>query len=213
MTDAKSNIKKIAKKFGLTYLFKKSKTIVSYWKRLFLALKFYFYNSFITELPSYKVRTVYLRKVLKIKIGNQTSIHMGCFFAGSNIIIGNNTVIARKCYLDGRSGLIEIKNNVSMAPETTIISMSHIVDSPTFDCFIKPVLIEDYVWIGARAMILPGVTLFKGSVVGAASVVTKDVAAFTVVAGSPAKKIREKNRIEDLQYQLNYFPFFNSDIQ
>jgi acetyltransferase-like isoleucine patch superfamily enzyme len=210
--NTKSNIKKIARKTGITALYYKFKTVFSYLKTVFLAFKFYFYNSFITNFPSYKVRTVYLRKVLRIKIGNQTSIHMGCFFAGSNIIIGNNTVIARKCYLDGRVGVIEIKNNVSIAPETSIISMSHIIDSPTFDCVIKPVLIEDYVWIGARVMILPGVTLDKGSVVGAASVVTKSVAAYNIVAGSPAKKIREKNRNEDLQYQLNYFPFFNSDI-
>lgn len=176
-----------------------------------MALKYYFYNNFLTHLPSYKVRTAYLRHVLNIEIGKDTSIHMGCFFTGNHIKIGANTVIARNCYFDGRAGLIQIKNNVSIAPEAYIITMSHLVDSPDFDVIIKPVVIEDYVWIGARVMILPGVIAGKGAVLAAAAVVTKSVEPYTVVAGSPAKKIGERN--SDLRYQLKYFPFFNTDIQ
>jgi len=176
-----------------------------------LATKFYFYNSFLTNFPSYKLRAGYLRNVLKIQIGKDTSIHMGCFFAGNNIKIGSNTVIARDCFFDGRIGTIDIKNNVSIAPEAYILTMSHSVNSPTFDTIIKPVIIEDYVWIGARVMILPGVTAGKGSVLAAAAVVTKSVDPYAVVAGSPAMKISE--RTKDLTYNLSYFPFFNTDIQ
>jgi len=136
---------------------------------------------------------------------------MGCFFTGNNIKIGSNTVIARNCYFDGRAGLIDIKNNVSIAPEVCIITMSHQVNSPDFDTIVKPVLIEDYVWVGTRAMIMPGVIAGQGCVLAAASVVTKSVDPYTVVAGSPAKKIGE--RTKDLNYSLNYFPFFNTDIQ
>jgi acetyltransferase-like isoleucine patch superfamily enzyme len=180
--------------------------------KFFLAFSFYFYNSFITHFPSYKVRIFYLRRIIKIKIGNRTSIHMGCFFAGSNIEIGNNNVIGRNCNFDGRAGLIKIGNNVSIAPEVVILSMSHQIDSPVFDIDIKPVYIEDYVWIATRAILMPGITLGKGSVVGAGSVVTKTVLEYNIVAGSPAKKIRERNRSTDLRYELNYFPLFNSDI-
>ncbi|MGZ3756199.1 MAG: acyltransferase [Mucilaginibacter sp.] len=175
------------------------------------AFKYYFFNSFLTNFPSYSVRTGYLRKVLKISIGTDTAIHMGCFFAGNNINIGSNTVIARNCYLDGRAGLIDIRNNVSIAPEAYIVSMSHSVHSSSFDTVIKPVLIEDYVWVGARVMILPGVVAGTGCVLAAASVVTKSVEPYAIVAGSPAKKIGERTR--DLDYNLSYFPFFNSDIQ
>lgn len=58
-------------------------------------------------------------------------------------------------------------------------------------------------------MILPGVTLGEGAVVGAGSVVTKDVEAFAIVAGSPAKAIGVRNR--DLVYQLDWRPFFGTD--
>ena len=135
---------------------------------------------------------------------------MGCFFAGSNIVIGSNNVIARKCYLDGRIGLIEIKNNVSIAPETIILSMSHLVNSPTFESKIGSVFIDDYVWIGVRAILMPGITAGKGSVIGAGSIVTKNVEPFDIVAGNPAKKIGERTR--NLQYTLEYFPYFNTDI-
>jgi acetyltransferase-like isoleucine patch superfamily enzyme len=179
--------------------------------RLFLALKFYFFNSLITNFPSFKVRTRYLKSILKISIGHKTSIHMNCFLAGNNIQIGHNTVIARNCYLDGRVGLIRIMNNVSIAPDVAIMSMTHLVNSPTFEVISKTVQIEDYVWIGTRVLIMPGINIGKGAVVGAGSIVTKNVEPYTIVAGNPAKKIGERSK--ELFYELNYFPYFNTDIQ
>lgn len=180
-------------------------------KTFLRAFTYYFYNNFLTHLPVYGMRTTYLRKILKIQIGEKTAVHMGCFFSGNHIRIGNNTVIARDCYFDGRAGLIDIKDNVSIAPEAYILTMSHEVNSPTFDTVVKSVTLEDYVWVGARVMILPGVHAGEGCVLAAASVVTRSVAPYTVVAGSPAKKIGE--RAKGLDYKLSYFPFFNTDIQ
>ena len=58
----------------------------------------------------------------------------------------------------------------------------------------KPIVIEDNVWIGERAVILKGVTIGEGAVVGACSVVTKDVPAFTIVAGNPARVVKPLER-------------------
>jgi len=134
---------------------------------------------------------------------------MGCFFTGRTITIGNYTAINRRCYLDGRVG-IRIGNCVSISPETYIISLSHDPQSKNFAIVGKEVVIEDYVWIGARAMILPGVTLSKGCVVAAGSVVTKDVPPYTIVAGVPAQKIGERTKA--LDYTVIYFPPFDGDI-
>ena len=162
-------------------------------------------------MPFYNIRTFYLRKILRIEIGVNTSIHMGCFFAGNKITIGNNNVISRNCYMDGRVGKIIIKNNISISDGVYILSMTHAVNSELFESVFKDVTIEDNAWIGVRAIILPGIIIGKGSVVAAGSVVTKNTGDYTIVAGVPATKIG--NRIKDLKYKLHYFPFFNTDIQ
>jgi acetyltransferase-like isoleucine patch superfamily enzyme len=69
----------------------------------------------------------------------------------------------------------------------------------------------DHAWIGARAIILPGVTVGEGAVVSAGSVVSRDVPPYTIVAGNPAEVIGQRTR--DLRYRTRYFPFFDTDIQ
>lgn len=183
-----------------------------YWRtiKFFKSIPYFLYNSWLTGFPSYTVRTFYLRHILGIKIGKGTAIHTGCFFAGKKITIGRNTVIARNCYIDGRVGEVVIGNNVSIAPELYLLSLSHDKNDPDFKLIPGPVTIEDYAWIGARVMILPGIHVKKGAVLGAGSVVTKSVEEFIVVGGNPAKQIgtREKN----VSYTLSFFPFFNTDI-
>ena len=179
-------------------------------KRIINAFKFYFYNSFVTNFPNHKVRLLYLRKILNIKIGQTTSINMGCFFAGNNIEIGNNTVVNRSTYFDGRAGKITIGNNVSISFEVCFLTMSHDVNDPFFKTFTKEILIEDYVWIGIRSIINPGVIMKKGSVLGAFSMINKTVEEYTINVGIPAKQI--SMRKNELEYNLNYFPYFNSDI-
>ena len=206
-----SALRKFFRYLGVGRILLKLSNLVNKAKRFSFACSLYFYNSFLTHFPSYSVRTFYLRKVIGIKIGKKTSIHMGCFFAGKHVIIGNNTVVARNCHLDGRGGLIEIKDNVSIAPEVCILSMTHIANSPIFEALSKPVLIEEYVWLATRAMVLPGVTLGKGAIVGANTVISKDVEAYSIMVGAPAIKIGERTR--DLNYTLEYFPYFNTDVQ
>jgi acetyltransferase-like isoleucine patch superfamily enzyme len=134
---------------------------------------------------------------------------MGCFITGNRISIGGRSVINRNSYLDGRSGL-SIGSNVSISPHAYILTLDHDPQSKDFAARTGPVRIDDYVWIGARATLLPGVTLGKGAVIGAGAVVTKDVAEFTIAAGVPAKPIGQRNR--DLNYDPSYFPFFNTDV-
>jgi acetyltransferase-like isoleucine patch superfamily enzyme len=158
----------------------------------------------------YFFRHWYLKKICGIKIGDSSSIHMGCFITGSNIKIGSNTVINRKTYLDGRASLT-IGNNVNISHQTLIQTLTHDPQCLNFGCLCKPVLIEDDVWIGARAIILPGVKIGRGSVIGAGSVVTKDVTPYSIFVGNPAKFIKQRNK--NLLYKSKYFPFFDTDIQ
>lgn len=172
-------------------------------------LRWYLANNFFMKQPSYRWRHRALRK-LGIRIGRESSVAMHCFITGHKIIIGDNTVINRFTYLDGRVPLY-IGNNVNISHYTLIQTLSHDAQNPDFICIERPVAIMDHVWIGARAIIMPGVTVGEGAVVAAGSVVTKDVAPYTIVGGQPAKPIGTRSR--DLRYRSRYYPWFDSDIQ
>ncbi len=166
----------------------------------------YLPNQIINKIPFYFIRHAYYRHVLRIKIGKGSSIHLNTFINRSNIIIGENCSINRSCYLDGRGG-ISMGDNISISPEVHLISASHDINSEDFRYIEKRIHIEDYVWIGTRAIILPGVKLGKGSVVASGAVVSKDVLPYTVVGGVPAKAIGK--RTEKLNYNCKWFPPFD----
>jgi acetyltransferase-like isoleucine patch superfamily enzyme len=166
----------------------------------------YIPNNIIAYIPSYKIRHLYYRFICGVKIGQGSSIHMRLFVTGNNIVIGKNSVINHSCSIDGRHD-VTIGNNVSISPHVHIITGTHDADSPSFAYISKPVTIKDYSWVGSRATILPGVTIGEGGVVAAGSVVTKDVAPYTIAAGVPAKKI--KDRKKDISYNPKWFPLFD----
>ena len=96
-------------------------------------------------------------------------------------------------------GRITIGDRVLLGPAVQIYSVSHPLDpgeraGASGVEFAKPVVIEDDVWVGGGAIILPGVTVGKGAVVGAGAVVSKDVAPYTVVGGNPATVIKNLRR-------------------
>ena len=104
---------------------------------------------------------------------------------GSNIDIGQYCVIRA-------SGGLKIGSDVLIAASSFITTRGHSVNLPRFGITKDaPVIIEDHVWIGGNAVILPGVTIGKGAIVAAGAVVTKNVMPFTIVGGVPAKKIAE----------------------
>lgn len=156
-------------------------------------------------LPSHRVRLFLLRRMLRISIGPHSSIHRNCrFYRPSEVSIGRNTVINRDVLLDGRMGLI-IGNNVSISEGVAIFTLEHDPNSPDFANRGAMVRIADRAFIGACAIILPGVTVGEGAVVAAGAVVTHDVSPFTIVAGVPAREIGQRER--NLTYTLNYRKF------
>ncbi len=112
---------------------------------------------------------------------------------GTNITLGDNVLINYNVsILD--IGPVEIGNEVLIGPGTVITTVDHAVSPEgrlSHLACMHPVRIEDNVWIGANCSIMAGVTIGEGSVVAAGAVVTKDVPARTVVAGVPARKIKD----------------------
>ena len=131
--------------------------------------------------------------------GGEISIGDYCYvgadtriWSGAGIRIGHRVLIAH---------CVSILDNISHPIDPherhehfrKIITTGHPTDIGLHD---RPIVIEDDAWIGCMSIILPGVTIGEGAIVGAGSVVTKDVAPFTVVAGNPARVIRELARGE-----------------
>jgi maltose O-acetyltransferase len=157
-------------------------------------------------IPSHFIRR-FVYRFWGIKIGKGSTIHMGAiFYNPRNIKIGEDTIIGENCVLDGRDKLI-FGNHVDLASEVMIYNGEHDINDEKFGPMYAPVVIEDYVFIGPRAIILPGVTIKKGAVVAAGAVVTKDVAENMVVAGVPAKPIYER-KVKNLNYKLGRAAWF-----
>jgi acetyltransferase-like isoleucine patch superfamily enzyme len=140
-----------------------------------------------------------------MKIGQKTAIFRKSYLQSlSRISIGDNCIIGFFCRLDGRGGL-SIGNNVNISSYTILETGSH--DLSTFEARFKPIVICDHVWIGTRSTVLQGVEIGEGAVVAAGSVVTRNVAPYTVVAGVPAKKISDRPR--EIKYRLSSMPMFH----
>lgn len=161
-------------------------------KRIFAEFKLYCCNHLVSNLPSHRIRLWFYKKIMRFNIGSDSSVFMKCSFdCSGQLYIGNNCVINSGCRLDTRGG-ISIGNNVSISSDTIILTADHDMEDNMVGR-VRKVTIEDLVWIGTRAMLMPGVHIGKGAIIAAGSIVTKDVQQGEVVAGIPARviKVRE----------------------
>lgn len=109
---------------------------------------------------------------------------------GKHIEIGKGCFIQQCCTFFGRGG-ITLGENVLVGPKVNIITINHDPDPENRSAtYGRPVVIGDNVWIGINSTILPCVSIGCGAIIGANSVVTKDVPPMTVVAGNPARIIK-----------------------
>jgi acetyltransferase-like isoleucine patch superfamily enzyme len=183
-------------------LIKVIKRIISEIADIVKSFTFYLYNYWVTYVPIHIIRKSYLKYLMNIHVGNSSFVHLGCIFY-PNVYIGDNSVIGRQCHLLGN---ITIQNNVSITAQTYMFTSSHYKNSKSFEAFTLPIVIHDYAWVGARAMICPGVIIGRGAILGAASTATKNIEEYAIFAGAPAKNIGK--RTSNLTYQHNYFPYF-----
>jgi len=113
--------------------------------------------------------------------------------------IGENNVISVGCYFD-LAAPIHIGDDTTLGPQVMLITGTHKIGSAekrAADLIPLPIYIGPGVWIGARVTILPGVTVGRGAIIAAGALVNRDVAANTLVAGVPAKPIRDLSQPAD----------------
>lgn len=154
----------------------------------------------VGHVPSHTIRN-FIYRLAGVKLGKGATLHMWAnFFQPKNITVGEGTVIGDHAFIDGRSK-VTIGKQVDIASSVMIYNSEHDLEKEDFGAIEEPVEIGDYVFIGPRAIILPGVKIGKGAVVAAGAVVTKDVEAFAIVGGVPAKEIGERKN-KNLNYKL-----------
>lgn len=170
-------------------------------------------NHVISHIPFYVVRHGWYRHVLGWQIGPRASILMGQQIdfgklrgRGKPVVIGAGAVINPDCYLQTFGGL-EIGENASISREVAIITGSHDMNSQDFREILKPIAIGSHTWIGARAIVLGGVTIGEGAVVCAGSVVRSTVRPGAVVDGVPGKVVGRR-LLDHPSYEFNFRPPF-----
>jgi len=157
-------------------------------------------------VPCHHVRRLFYR-LAGMHIGKGSSIHTGLrLYDPSRISIGKDTIIGEGAILDGRDNLF-IGNHVAFATGVMVYNSQHDIRDPFFKAVSKPVHIEDYVFVGPNAIILPGVRVGKGAVIGAGAVVTRDVPPGVIVGGVPAVEIGKRG-LQEYSYSLGRAAWF-----
>jgi maltose O-acetyltransferase len=140
------------------------------------------------------IRVALLKQWIFKKVGKNVDICDDVMFFGHKAIVaGNNFGFGKGCRV-GAAGGITIGNHVMIAGYVTLITTNHryktqFSPEDNYD-ESKPIVIHDDVWIGERAIILPGVNIGRGAIVGAGAVVPKDVPEYAVVVGNPARIVK-----------------------
>ena len=174
---------------------------ISVLKRSIFWLGYYF---FARHLPrshvsysfgSRAIRYFVLKRLFK-KFGRYVNIEPKVIFSNmSESEIGDYSGIGMHSFI----GTVKIGRDVMIGEELMAISRNHIFNDTNIPMRKqgwqedKPIVIEDDVWIGARVIILPGRRIGKGSIIGAGTIVTKDVAPYTIVAGNPSRVIGKRS--------------------
>jgi acetyltransferase-like isoleucine patch superfamily enzyme len=184
------------------YLKKKKivRFILAEYVRWKLSFEWLFLNNIISPFPSHTIRKAFLQ-FKGAKISDHTIIYGGCEFRyPKGLVIDSGSSIGHRTVLDARMGLT-IGKNVVFATEVMIWTLHHDYNDINFASIGAPVQICDYVWLGSRSIVLPGITIGEGAVIAAGSVVTKNVKPYSVVGGIPAKVISER-----IRHNYNYDP-------
>ena len=136
---------------------------------------------------------IFLLRLFGAKIGKGVVVKPGVNIKYPwNLSIGNYTWIGENVWIDNLTH-ISIGNDVCISQGAYLLTGNHDFSKKTFDLMVKPITIEDGVWIGAKVIVCPGVTAESHAVLTAGSVATKNLAAYTIYSGHPAAAVKERS--------------------
>lgn len=179
-------------------------------------LLFPIYRFFYHVISSVRINLYLLMLKLKLRsLGDYNRIYFANIVEPYNVSIGHHVYINKNCDIITTGTTVKIGNYVMIGPNVTFVAQNHDVSD-----WKKPMIfgnkykggsirVDNDVWIGANATILPGVTINRGAVVAAGAVVTKDVPPYAIFGGVPATKIKDRipQGLIDKALQANFRPF------
>jgi putative colanic acid biosynthesis acetyltransferase WcaF len=135
---------------------------------------------------------IFILRLFGAKIGKNCTVkNTVIIWAPWNLKMENNTLIDSHCYCYN-PGLVHLKAESIISFNVSLITATHNIYSYRHELIIKPITIEQFVWIASEAFIGPGVTIGEGAVVAARAVVVKNVEPWTIVGGNPSKFIKKR---------------------
>lgn len=161
------------------------------------------------RVPCQKYRTFILKHVFQMEIADHVVIYSwGIIRAPWNISIGRGTIVGSDASLDGRN-FIKIGENVNISTGINIYTEQHDINDPYFRSLNSggSVVIENRAWISSHSIILPNVHVGEGAILASGALTAKDLDAFGIYAGVPAKKIGERTRELKYEFEGEYLPF------
>ena len=126
-----------------------------------------------------------------------------------NIQIGKGTVVGDGASLDGRNGLV-IGENVNISTDVYIYTEQHDINDPNFESLNSggPVIIYDRAWLSSRTTVLPKVKIGEGAVLASGALASKNLAPYGIYVGVPAKKIGERSKNLQYEFDGSFIPFY-----
>jgi galactoside O-acetyltransferase len=179
------------------------KTMIDYLADI--KMRFDFFRLHRVFLP----RGAVANRIDNIKIGKQFTLAPFCQLfcqdrTGSELVIGDRVSLNYNVMVNADGGKIYLGNNVIIGPQTVLRAANHRFEDPNLPIRDQgnkggAIVVEDDVWIGANVVVLPDVKIGKGSVIGAGSVVTRDIPEYSVAVGVPARVIKSRKPEERIR--------------
>lgn len=138
---------------------------------------------------------VFALRLMGAKLGEHVTIEPRVYVgSGQDIVLGDHVQVNEGCRLRN----VRMGHHVMIAPDVAMLNLGHHTESTDIPMMMQgtrvypPTVVEDDVWIGMRALIMPGIRIGQGAIVAAGSVVVKDVEPYAVVGGNPARVIKRR---------------------
>lgn len=156
---------------------------------LWLFISALFFNTGLFPSSGLKV---FLLRIFGAKIGSDTVIRQNINIKYPwHLILGDYVWIGEQVWIDNHVS-VKIGSHVCLSQGAMLMTGNHDYTKPGFDLMVSPIVLEDGVWIGAKAIVCPGLVVQSHAVLTAGSVATKNLEAYSIYQGNPAQKVKDR---------------------